>query len=110
PRPQVLLRDAMQPPDRLADEQVLPEIGVEDPEAHRRHDSRRREQRDEEEGRVTEREEWNRDRSLELGPRGRRAGAGRRPPGALRSEEHTSELQSRFDLVCRLLLEKKKNR
>src|SRR5699024_11840418 len=30
-------------------------------------------------------------------------------PGA-RSEEHTSELQSRFDLVCRLLLEKKKTR
>src|SRR5438105_11064064 len=29
----------------------------------------------------------------------------RRPP---RSEEHTSELQSRVDLVCRLLLEKKK--
>src|SRR5437868_12264863 len=27
---------------------------------------------------------------------------------AVRSEEHTSELQSRFDLVCRLLLEKKK--
>src|SRR5437868_12736335 len=27
---------------------------------------------------------------------------------ASRSEEHTSELQSRFDLVCRLLLEKKK--
>src|SRR5438067_10279696 len=27
---------------------------------------------------------------------------------AARSEEHTSELQSRFDLVCRLLLEKKK--
>src|SRR5699024_11518583 len=27
-----------------------------------------------------------------------------------RSEEHTSELQSRFDLVCRLLLEKKKVR
>src|SRR5438067_2875495 len=27
---------------------------------------------------------------------------------APRSEEHTSELQSRFDLVCRLLLEKKK--
>src|SRR5699024_12654170 len=26
-----------------------------------------------------------------------------------RSEEHTSELQSRFDLVCRLLLEKNKN-
>src|SRR5438874_5558155 len=36
------------------------------------------------------------------------------PPGAIilaqamRSEEHTSELQSRRDLVCRLLLEKKK--
>src|SRR3712207_8073922 len=30
------------------------------------------------------------------------------PPG-LRSEEHTSELQSRQYLVCRLLLEKKKN-
>src|SRR5439155_7695158 len=28
---------------------------------------------------------------------------------ALRSEEHTSELQSRGHLVCRLLLEKKKN-
>src|SRR5438874_4044583 len=28
---------------------------------------------------------------------------------AVRSEEHTSELQSRRDLVCRLLLEKKKN-
>src|SRR5699024_11619651 len=28
-------------------------------------------------------------------------------PGQGRSEEHTSELQSRFDLVCRLLLEKK---
>src|SRR5437867_6330883 len=27
-----------------------------------------------------------------------------------RSEEHTSELQSPYDLVCRLLLEKKKNR
>src|SRR5438067_8919096 len=31
-----------------------------------------------------------------------------RDPRRLRSEEHTSELQSRFDLVCRLLLEKKK--
>src|SRR2546421_12853585 len=29
---------------------------------------------------------------------------------ATRSEEHTSELQSRSDLVCRLLLEKKKNK
>src|SRR5438067_3807980 len=30
--------------------------------------------------------------------------------GRTRSEEHTSELQSRFDLVCRLLLEKKKKK
>src|SRR5689334_23787848 len=30
------------------------------------------------------------------------------PVRALRSEEHTSELQSQFHLVCRLLLEKKK--
>src|SRR3712207_7607205 len=32
------------------------------------------------------------------------------PPGHRRSEEHTSELQSRQYLVCRLLLEKKKNK
>src|SRR2546428_7325873 len=31
-------------------------------------------------------------------------------PATSRSEEHTSELQSRSDLVCRLLLEKKKNK
>src|SRR3989454_4229164 len=38
--------------------------------------------------------------------------AGRRPGGgaARRSEEHTSELQSPCNLVCRLLLEKKKKR
>src|SRR3712207_6865415 len=38
------------------------------------------------------------------------AAPARRPaaPGAARSEEHTSELQSRQYLVCRLLLEKKK--
>src|SRR3712207_7194917 len=40
-------------------------------------------------------------RSVIRGPRG----AG---PGSVRSEEHTSELQSRQYLVCRLLLEKKK--
>src|SRR5687768_18275777 len=41
----------------------------------------------------------------------RRSGPGRRrPAGELsRSEEHTSELQSRLHLVCRLLLEKKNN-
>src|SRR5689334_23995813 len=32
------------------------------------------------------------------------------PRPALRSEEHTSELQSQFHLVCRLLLEKKKKK
>src|SRR2546430_11907028 len=37
-------------------------------------------------------------------PRARRPG----PAGSLRSEEHTSELQSQSNLVCRLLLEKKK--
>src|SRR5438067_3385783 len=40
------------------------------------------------------------ERQLEPGRKSRRFGH--------RSEEHTSELQSRFDLVCRLLLEKKK--
>src|SRR3712207_7653829 len=44
------------------------------------------------------------------GPAGRGAGlAERAARGARRSEEHTSELQSRQYLVCRLLLEKKKN-
>src|SRR3712207_8096565 len=41
------------------------------------------------------------------GPRGRSAARALRAP-VLRSEEHTSELQSRQYLVCRLLLEKKK--
>src|SRR5699024_11672301 len=45
------------------------------------------------------------------GPTGQRPGALEGWPDAAhewhRSEEHTSELQSRFDLVCRLLLEKK---
>src|SRR3712207_8395169 len=40
--------------------------------------------------------------------RRRSAGRRRRSRGAGRSEEHTSELQSRQYLVCRLLLEKKK--
>src|SRR3712207_7036543 len=42
------------------------------------------------------------------GPAGLRLGFGLRR-GVTRSEEHTSELQSRQYLVCRLLLEKKKN-
>src|SRR5260370_26294467 len=43
-------------------------------------------------------------RTRSAGPHPARA---RRSPG--RSEEHTSELQSHLNLVCRLLLEKKKN-
>src|SRR5690606_41884163 len=39
----------------------------------------------------------------------RRAEPGRLRAQRARSEEHTSELQSRENLVCRLLLEKKKN-
>src|SRR6266478_8211826 len=40
-----------------------------------------------------------------------RPGGARHPPRArLRSEEHTSELQSQSNLVCRLLLEKKKKK
>src|SRR5688572_32053738 len=35
---------------------------------------------------------------------------GRLKPTTLRSEEHTSELQSQSNLVCRLLLEKKKKK
>src|SRR2546422_2185734 len=43
------------------------------------------------------------------GPAARSALRSREPPaGSGRSEEHTSELQSRLHLVCRLLLEKKK--
>src|SRR5260370_26744607 len=40
-----------------------------------------------------------------LGPR---AASGEVPPWPARSEEHTSELQSHLNLVCRLLLEKNK--
>src|SRR5438874_3961374 len=63
-------------------------------------------------------------RSLRARGRPRRAARGDRPGArraqrsadrrgerrVLRSEEHTSELQSRRDLVCRLLLEKKKTK
>src|SRR2546430_8208578 len=50
---------------------------------------------------------------VDPGGRGRRRrqpgdGAGGAAPGPQRSEEHTSELQSQSNLVCRLLLEKKK--
>src|SRR5699024_11985085 len=56
--------------------------------------------------RKTHGHERAQDRSAETTARCR---PGRGEPHAVaRSEEHTSELQSRFDLVCRLLLEKKK--
>src|SRR2546422_3609567 len=41
---------------------------------------------------------------------GRRARGQLQPPLEERSEEHTSELQSRLPLLCRLLLEKKKKK
>src|SRR5207302_6746563 len=44
------------------------------------------------------------------GPRGKSKAAFVRRTHCWRSEEHTSELQSRENLVCRLLLEKKKNK
>src|SRR5256885_5360630 len=43
-------------------------------------------------------------------PRASSRRRGRAPPFPIRSEEHTSELQSPCNLVCRLLLEKKKQR
>src|SRR4029077_21294778 len=49
-------------------------------------------------------------RSLRVraGPRNQGNDGGLDPSGGDRSEEHTSELQSHLNLVCRLLLEKKK--
>src|SRR2546430_10091439 len=43
-----------------------------------------------------------------IGPPASAASSAATPP--VRSEEHTSELQSQSNLVCRLLLEKKKNK
>src|SRR5438034_4918347 len=53
----------------------------------------------------------SRERAHDRGP-GRRgaAGPGTAHTSGARSEEHTSELQSHSDLVCRLLLEKKKKK
>src|SRR2546421_1978392 len=51
-----------------------------------------------------------RSQSCEAGPRWHCSVANRSPRRSARSEEHTSELQSRSDLVCRLLLEKKKKK
>src|SRR2546430_5611371 len=56
---------------------------------------------------APDRRPWPRGRTAHwsVGPPGR----GARPRRRERSEEHTSELQSQSNLVCRLLLEKKKN-
>src|SRR3712207_6926148 len=51
-----------------------------------------------------------RDLGVPVAAQGLHGGARQRVVGAERSEEHTSELQSRQYLVCRLLLEKKKKR
>src|SRR2546422_3901899 len=61
-------------------------------------------------GQASERDSyWRRDPGC--GWAHRDAGPGTAPPPERkRSEEHTSELQSRLHLVCRLLLEKKKRR
>src|SRR2546430_13067962 len=48
--------------------------------------------------------EWVRDLAVHAKVLG---AIGREPPPGVRSEEHTSELQSQSNLVCRLLLEKK---
>src|SRR3712207_7390061 len=52
------------------------------------------------------------DRVRQVGQHAGMIGVNADAPAAqqLRSEEHTSELQSHSDLVCRLLLEKKKNK
>src|SRR5256885_6413154 len=47
---------------------------------------------------------------LRSGGHAEAGGAADRPGGGERSEEHTSELQSPCNLVCRLLLEKKKKK
>src|SRR5439155_24312478 len=58
-------------------------------------------------GREHQRSDLSAEGALVGGPG--EAARDRAVPALLRSEEHTSELQSRGHLVCRLLLEKKKN-
>src|SRR5688572_33289673 len=53
---------------------------------------------------------FHRARYLPLGHAGAARGPGRFEIPPVRSEEHTSELQSQSNLVCRLLLEKKKKK
>src|SRR2546422_3643272 len=60
-------------------------------------------------GNAIEKIGFTRSQFLRMCLAGVAAGAVVPSSGASRSEEHTSELQSRLHLVCRLLLEKKKN-
>src|SRR5437016_9334491 len=53
---------------------------------------------------------WFRDEPSSGSDRARETGASTAPDLRWRSEEHTSELQSLTNLVCRLLLEKKKKK
>src|SRR2546427_11235169 len=53
---------------------------------------------------------WRRPRAARGGSRSCRPRSARRGRHDRRSEEHTSELQSQSNLVCRLLLEKKKKK
>src|SRR5260370_19765807 len=48
--------------------------------------------------------------SNQIGPRRAASRSSRKRASSSRSEEHTSELQSHLNLVCRLLLEKKKKK
>src|SRR3989442_11982397 len=59
-------------------------------------------------GRARREAEPHAARGAAVGDARRRRSDGRCPRAPRRSEEHTSELQSRPHLVCRLLLEKKK--
>src|SRR2546425_9244320 len=59
---------------------------------------------------VMRRQGWWRPKPAGSAPPGQRAYLAPHDDAATRSEEHTSELQSLACLVCRLLLEKKKNR
>src|SRR3712207_8310821 len=58
--------------------------------------------------RLPSRRVWHRSHGAPVDPRGSPPPRGRPLSRRPRSEEHTSELQSRQYLVCRLLLEKKK--
>src|SRR5437667_4390994 len=53
---------------------------------------------------------WSPTRAAGPAPSAPRPACRSRPATRVRSEEHTSELQSHHDLVCRLLLEKKKEK